>query len=160
MNINLGSNKNSLPDHVNVDIKPFKGVDVVCDCRETLPFKDNSLDGAFSHTFLEHIDSDMIVFLMKELARVCKSGSVVYHVVPFCRGEGAFGLNHKSFFSERSFECFYMADTEPIDIFDSKPFKLERIFLVFGKNGFFQWILWKMRVFWCGGALHVRLIVA
>ena len=157
MNVNFGSNKNIVKEFLNIDILPFKGVNLVCDCEKPLPFKNNSFDGAYSHTFLEHLSN--VKEFMVEVARVCKNDSLVHMIVPYCRGNGAFGLDHKTFFHERTFECFYQENTEPIDLDDTKPYVLDDIHLEFGRFHLLQWVLWKLNFFWCGGALHVKLRV-
>lgn len=79
--INLGSGTRRYKQNIiNVDIFPYKNVDLVADAR-TLPFPDNSIDMVISEFLLEHVpDPENVV---KEITRVTKSGGYVYIAVPF-----------------------------------------------------------------------------
>jgi len=157
MKLNIGCGTKRLDGFVNIDVRAYRTVDVVCDCEKTLPFKDECFDGAFSQYFIEHIrDLDT---LMLELARVCKAGSIVNHITPYCRGAGAFGIGHVTYYHERSFEKYYLPNTEPVDVRDSKPYELVGVSIVFGRNAFIQRLLYWSRVLWCGGALDFKLRV-
>ncbi len=157
--LNIGSSKNVLKDYVNIDIIPFKNINVVCDCEKDLPFKDNMFSKVYSHTVLEHLTSKGLFNLMRETARVCEGGGLVHHVVPFCRGEGAFGVDHTLFFNENSFDLFYQDDTMSLDVGEERLFVYDKIWLDFGRFPLIQWLLYKLKIFWCGGALNVRLKV-
>jgi ubiquinone/menaquinone biosynthesis C-methylase UbiE len=68
-----------------------------------LPFKDNSIDCIFTHTFLEHpIDPDAV---LKEIARVIKPGGIVIHNDAwFCRWWQRYGVVGLKKFSNMTFE--------------------------------------------------------
>ncbi len=79
--LNLGSGTNRIhPEIINVDLFPFKGVDVVADICN-LPFKDSSVDGVICEDVLEHI-SHTHRFL-KEMSRVIKPSGTFILKIPF-----------------------------------------------------------------------------
>ncbi len=79
--INLGSGPKRLSkDIINIDIFPFKGVDVVADMHN-LPFADNSIDGVISEQVFEHIKNPKQV--IKEIERVLKPDGYCYINVPW-----------------------------------------------------------------------------
>ena len=68
------------PKVVNVDIRPFESVAVVCDAQ-ALPFRDGEFDAVVCHQVLEHVpDADRAVV---EMHRVLKPGGRVIVTVPF-----------------------------------------------------------------------------
>lgn len=95
------------PDHwVNIDIKPFDGVDIVRDLRRGLPFADGTFDHVLADNILEHFDSDDFVFVLNEIDRVLKVGGTVEIIVPHAFSQGAYqDPTHKLFIVPRS--CFY-----------------------------------------------------
>ncbi len=82
--LNLGSGNTSLGPHVvNVDQTSHDEVDLVCDIAK-LPLEDNSIDGVFNISVLEHVpEPDRVV---KEIFRVLRPGGFVYTDVPFVVG--------------------------------------------------------------------------
>jgi len=79
--VNLGSGTKKLHDEItNVDIYPFKNVDVVADARD-LPFKDGSVDLIICDSVLEHVPQAYQA--IKEMSRVVKPGGYVYVTIPF-----------------------------------------------------------------------------
>ena len=82
--INLGSGSSKLSKSIiNVDISPYKNVDVVADIC-ILPFKDNSVDGIINMFVLEHISKPNIA--IDEMRRILKPGGLIFSVVPFTLG--------------------------------------------------------------------------
>jgi SAM-dependent methyltransferase len=79
--INLGSGVIRLhPGIINLDMYPFKNVDIVADAR-SLPFKDGSVDMIIAESLLEHVfDSERVI---GEIQRVLKPGGYVWTKVPF-----------------------------------------------------------------------------
>jgi SAM-dependent methyltransferase len=79
--VNVGSGITKVHPHViNLDIFPFKNVDVVADAA-SLPFKDNSLDMLISESTLEHtLHAEEAI---REIRRVIKPGGFVYISIPF-----------------------------------------------------------------------------
>jgi SAM-dependent methyltransferase len=79
--VNVGSGTRRYSDEIiNVDIFPFKNVDVVADAR-ALPFRDNSVDMVISEFLLEHVPSPELV--AQEIGRIVKRGGYIYITVPF-----------------------------------------------------------------------------
>ena len=79
--LNLGSGTHRIhSDIINVDIFPFKEVDVVADICN-MPFNDASVDGIVCEDVLEHISD--ISSLLKEVSRVIKPGGTFILKVPF-----------------------------------------------------------------------------
>ena len=77
----IGSGPDQVSPHfINVDIYPFPGVDVVAHA-EVLPFANETFDGLVTESLLEHVPDPKKVAL--EMARVLKSGGVVYASAPF-----------------------------------------------------------------------------
>jgi GT2 family glycosyltransferase len=109
--LNLGCGdrprKQEGPDHwLNLDVKPFDGVDVVRDIRRGLPFNDGVFDHILADNILEHFDPDDFVFVLNEIDRVLKVGGTVEIIVPHAFSQGAYqDPTHKMFIVPRS--CFY-----------------------------------------------------
>jgi len=79
--LNLGSGTYRIhPEITNVDMFPFKEVDVVADICNT-PFKDGTVDGVVCEDVLEHIAR--APQLLKEISRVLKPGGLLMLKVPF-----------------------------------------------------------------------------
>ena len=82
--INLGSGSQRIrKDVVNVDIHPYRNVDIVGDIYN-LPFADNEADAVICDQVLEHLNNPTMALL--EMARVLKSGGLIYIAVPFVAG--------------------------------------------------------------------------
>lgn len=79
--INVGSGITKVhPEVINLDIFPFKNVDIVADAA-SLPFKNNSVDMLISESTIEHtLDAECAV---REILRVVKPGGFVYISIPF-----------------------------------------------------------------------------
>lgn len=91
---------------VNLDLKPFDGVDVVRDIRRGLPFNDQTFDHVLADNILEHFDQDDFIFALNEIDRVLKVGGTVEIIVPHAFSQGAYqDPTHKTFIVPRS--CFY-----------------------------------------------------
>lgn len=79
--INIGSGTTCLDPRVaNIDIYPFKGVDIVADASE-LPFRNDSVDMVISEVTLEHVAAAFKA--IEEITRIVKPGGYVYVAVPF-----------------------------------------------------------------------------
>lgn len=63
-------------DHIKAYTSHYNRQGFVCDAK-ALPFKDNSIDAIFTHTFLEHpIEPELV---LEEIARVLKPGGIIVH---------------------------------------------------------------------------------
>lgn len=80
MNLHLGCGSVILPGWLNVDLQPYPGVERVLDVREGLPFKDVAY--IFSEHFLEHLDLDDALALLRECRRVLREDGVLRLTTP------------------------------------------------------------------------------
>jgi predicted SAM-dependent methyltransferase len=78
--LHLGCGTVILPGWLNVDSQPYPGVDRVLDVREGLPFEDVEL--IFSEHFLEHLDLDDGLALLRECRRVLRDDGVLRLTTP------------------------------------------------------------------------------
>lgn len=72
------------PHLVQLDIYPFKNVDVIASA-ERLPFVDQCFDAVFSYDVLEHVSDPFKA--ASEIVRVLKPGGVLHVDVPFLQTE-------------------------------------------------------------------------
>lgn len=54
----------------------------LCDCRKSLPFKDNTADLIYSSHFLEHVPYYTAINILKDWHRILKSGSKLTLILP------------------------------------------------------------------------------
>jgi SAM-dependent methyltransferase len=79
--LNLGSGPRKYHEEIiNVDIYPFKNVDLVADLH-CLPLKDQSADMVIVESVMEHLPK--INPAVKEISRIVKKGGYLYGLVPF-----------------------------------------------------------------------------
>ncbi len=81
--VNIGAGPYGRPDWINVDGWKHPGVNIVHDCRRSLPLLNNSARGILCEHFLEHIDfmEEVPVFL-SECWRALRPGGILRLVVP------------------------------------------------------------------------------
>jgi len=71
---------------LGVDQHECEGVDMVFDLTTfPYPFKDNSIDGAFSSHFVEHLDGHTRIKFFNEMYRILKVGARMRHIHPHYR---------------------------------------------------------------------------
>ena len=81
--INLGSGERPLEGFVNVDALPnARGVDVVTDISDVLPFESGSVDLIYAAHLLEHFPTDAVPKMLKEWRRVLRDGGQLLVAVP------------------------------------------------------------------------------
>lgn len=81
--INVGSGDHPLPGFVNVDALPdARGVDVVADISQRLPFDDGAADVLYASHILEHFAYDDVPRLLADWRRVLRAGGVLLVAVP------------------------------------------------------------------------------
>lgn len=79
--LNVGSGPTRLhPDVINVDLFPFKYVDLLADASH-LPFQDGTFDVVCSDQVIEHVPQPAAV--VSEILRVTKPGGTIYLGAPF-----------------------------------------------------------------------------
>ncbi len=99
--LNLGCRDRLKGGFINVDVVPFKGVDVVADLERGMPFKDGSVDHVFASHVIEHLAAPDR--FMRELHRVLKKRGTACLLTPHYSSTGAYRFTHKCYFSLDSF---------------------------------------------------------
>ena len=88
-----------------IDLDPHSQASVICNIDEWIPFDDNSFSFVFAHNIIEH--SKNLVFVMEEVARVCKNDALVEIIVPHYSSRYAWwDLTHIRPFSYSSFDGY------------------------------------------------------
>ena len=83
LKVNLGSGDRPLPGFINVDVLPTaKGVDVVADISDELPFEDRSVSLVYAIHLLEHFPHARSVEVLREWRRVLEPGGPLFVAVP------------------------------------------------------------------------------
>ncbi len=96
LRIDLGCGKNKRDGFTGVDCRKFPGVDLVADLRKRWPWKDSTVDEAFSSHFVEHLTASERVHFANELFRVLKPGAKAQVVAPHWANARAYGdLTHQ-----------------------------------------------------------------
>ncbi|MFX0039685.1 MAG: methyltransferase domain-containing protein [Promethearchaeota archaeon] len=82
LKLNLGCGKNLKAGFINIDIK--RNADLRLDLRNSLPFKDNTVDYIYSSQFFEHIDyyDRTAINCLYDYLRILKKGGTLRMVVP------------------------------------------------------------------------------
>jgi O-antigen biosynthesis protein len=110
MIIDLGCGRRKVPGAFGIDCQPLEGVDLVCDCNETIPLPDSIAEVIYAYDFLEHINNDKRIHIMNEIHRLLKPGGGFFSHTPSTDGRGAFqDPTHFSFWNENSF-LYYTDD--------------------------------------------------
>lgn len=68
--LHIGSGAQRLPGFLNVDLRPFPGVDLVADVTQGLELDDGSVEAVFAEHFLEHLPVGKAVDFLVEVRRV------------------------------------------------------------------------------------------
>jgi SAM-dependent methyltransferase len=75
---------------IGIDNQKVDGVDKVFDLTSfPYPFKDDSIDGAFSSHFVEHLDGEQRIKFFNEMYRILKKGGKMRHIHPYYKSERA-----------------------------------------------------------------------
>lgn len=73
-----------------------------------LNFSDESVSGIYAYHFLEHLDKNTLISLLRECQRVLIPGGLMNIAVPWAKAQIAFqDLDHKSFWTERTFKTLF-----------------------------------------------------
>jgi len=107
LNIGCGNRQKPMIDGwINLDIDKNCFPDIVRDIRHGLPFEDDYFDEVLASHVLEHIESENVFFMMREIHRVCKHGAIFNIVAPHWQDKGAFDIDHKCFITSRGLSIF------------------------------------------------------
>lgn len=148
MKLNLGCGKDIKKDYVNLDLKPLKGVDVVCDLnRFPYPLRNNMFDEIYCNNILEHLDD--VVGALEQLHGICIPQAKIVIKVPHFTCQYAFAdPTHKHYFTYESFDYFTSRD----EINDKRPdwysdgkYTILSTKLVFSKG---LWLPWNYILEW------------
>lgn len=100
-----------MKDFINIDFDEKVNPDLNINLGNSiLPYSDNSIDYIYSNHFFEHITIDETNFLLKELFRVLKDGSIINICVPHYLNPVAYQNAHRQRFSEQYFRCNKLFD--------------------------------------------------
>lgn len=81
--LNLGCGNDYKKDWINIDFnKDYQNLDLLYDLRQTLPFKDESVDFIFCEHFLEHLTPQDGVSFLSECRRCLKDKGVLRVAMP------------------------------------------------------------------------------
>jgi SAM-dependent methyltransferase len=81
LSLNIGSSEKFVyPRTVNLDIGPYKNVDIIADGKD-LPFKDDVFELVIIDNVFEHVDEPEKI--IKEAYRVLKKNGRIHVVIPF-----------------------------------------------------------------------------
>jgi len=71
--------------YLDIDIMRYRNLELVCDLRGNLPFKDECIDEIASRHFIDMLSYLEVARLLKECYRVLKHGGLMWHEVPNIR---------------------------------------------------------------------------
>ena len=103
LKLNLGCGKDIRKDWVNVDVRAFEGVDVICNLAEQRdyqgsslgfkpwPWPDDSVEEAHMSHMLEHFTALERMFVFNELYRVLVKGGKATIITPWWASGRAYG---------------------------------------------------------------------
>ena len=89
--IDIGCGKNKQPGFIGLDQYKIPGVDIVCDLRKPLPYKDGEVDEVHCSHFVEHLTAPERVKFMNELYRVMRVGAKATIIAPHWCSNRAYG---------------------------------------------------------------------
>jgi ubiquinone/menaquinone biosynthesis C-methylase UbiE len=78
INLDLGCGYNKQENHLGVDIRKIKIIDIIADL-ENIPIRDNCIDQIYSRRALQHIKNQVKAF--KEIHRILKPGGEIKIIV-------------------------------------------------------------------------------
>jgi SAM-dependent methyltransferase len=104
LDVGCGGKKQVRPS-LGVDMRAWRGVDVVADLAKGLPFRNGSIDALFTVHCLEHI-ADLIA-AMAEIHRILSPWGVAHIMVPLHGSTNAVAdPTHIRFFNRQTFKYF------------------------------------------------------
>lgn len=104
--LNLGCGSDIRPGHINLDVAPLPGVDVVHDLASLpYPFPDNRFDHITAFNILEHLPDTIGV--LEELWRISRNGGELLVRVPYWNSiDGITDPTHVRWFNQYTFQFF------------------------------------------------------
>ena len=78
INLDLGCGRNKQKNHLGLDIKKNKTVDIIADL-ENLPIRNRCIDNVYSRRALQHVENYVKAF--KEIHRILKPGGEIKIIV-------------------------------------------------------------------------------
>jgi len=106
--LNLGCGNDIHNDMINLDIRPFPGVDLVHDINYDWPFLPDRFQEIHAHHILEHAAN--LTFQMNQAWRILEPHGLFIITVPWFSGGWAHGdPGHRLFFDHTSFDPFSTA---------------------------------------------------
>jgi len=110
-------------DKIGLDIGDY-GQELIWDITKGIPFSDDSCTDIKAHNILEHLESEDLLFIMREIHRVLRETYKVSIVVPFAGSDGSFrDPTHRNFWTESSFDYFCEGRPKYYDINPNHKFK-------------------------------------
>ncbi len=82
MKLNMGCGADIRDGYINVDVIKSRGVDVVCDISQKLPFEDNSCDEIIAQDILEHLTRGQLEVTLAEISRLLIVGGILKVRIP------------------------------------------------------------------------------
>lgn len=101
--LDLGCGLAKVANHIGVDLKKVKGVDVVADLSQGLPFRSNSIDVIYSSHTIEHLNWAGMWIFLTEIRRVIKEQGEITITFPVCNSYEGFYAGHVNFLSYKWF---------------------------------------------------------
>jgi len=104
MKLNIGCGEDIKEGYVNIDNRNLKGVDVILDLNEKLPFHNNYAEEVLAQDVMEHLDT---IGLLKEIHRILiQGGQVIIRVPHYSSRHNHIDPTHKKQFSVLTFYNF------------------------------------------------------
>lgn len=108
--LNLGCGFRKIDGYTNVDCRELCKPDQLWDIIDGIPYDSSSVDEIIANDFMEHIPTDKVPFVMKEIHRVLKPTGFFIFSIPSTDGRGAFqDPTHVSFWNINSW-LYYCED--------------------------------------------------
>jgi ubiquinone/menaquinone biosynthesis C-methylase UbiE len=132
--LDVGCGENKVAGAIGIDMRPCRGVDLVCKFDEGLPFMDKSADKIWCTHVLEHMEN--LESILMEFKRILKDSGTIHIVVPHFSNSLAYSdYTHRRFFGYYTFDYFSRKKSKywwvPSYIPDENLLSIERKQLVF-----------------------------
>jgi SAM-dependent methyltransferase len=108
--INLGPGDTK---HIEGTVGVGKGALATVDwwAPEPLPFRDNSVGAVHAHQFMEHLDADTAIAVLREVERVLMPGAPMFMTTPYPNsGHFMQALDHKTMWTEETWNWLFSND--------------------------------------------------